>query len=288
MKHLHRLLATHPSSIPKIENSNLCPLDDITSTPSFSVENELNMAVTTEELVQEVMRLHKAEKYEEILDTFYNVVSSGDHKDKNTIRLLLWPAPTLQDLIVLNGFIISREISHVYSIGCGTGLLEWLLLQNYSRYFASPVSDNENSPSEEPTDMEALPAHSPLLPLSLTAVEVDSQWWANKYAPPVFYPHSYAAEDFPQGTPFGTESDLIIFSYFNSLKVFAEYLRLFRGIYVVIIGPTQKQYCAPNPTDLKTNSELPIADWNMILFQRFGLEPFDYIAIYSKAEQPCL
>jgi hypothetical protein len=50
--------------------------------------------------------------------------SKGYHEPK-----LLWLRPTEETLSFITRHLISRGIKRVVSLGCGTGLFEWLLAQ---------------------------------------------------------------------------------------------------------------------------------------------------------------
>lgn len=81
--------------------------------------------MNVEENVEEIiLRLHNDCNWKDIV----NLTSVIDSSKNNR---LFWVLPTLDDLSWITEVIKKNKISGIISIGCGCGLIEWLL-QNYS------------------------------------------------------------------------------------------------------------------------------------------------------------
>jgi len=228
-------------------------------------------AIVSETTVQSIIEFYQESNVEGILNQMQLIAKGGLEREKTALKGLIWPIPTGSDFEILSSFIKSKQIStNIFSIGCGTGLLEYLLLES----------------------LNGLQNNFATL-YRVTGIEIDSLWWQSKYAPPLFHPIIYVGVDFSNQEAFGDPNSLVLFSYFNCLTTFTQYLKAFQGNYVGIIGPVQSnrdekiaQFCAPSPLDLSENPNLPLKDWELVLFQRFGLAEMDYIGIYSRME-PC-
>ncbi|XP_055692193.1 uncharacterized protein LOC129795130 [Lutzomyia longipalpis] len=123
-------------------------------------------------------------------------------------RSFSWIWPTESCLEDLRECFRAHGIHNVLSIGCGSGLLEWILQESCA--------------------------------LKVSGIELDKSWWTSAYAPATFIPLSFTGssldEDFLQhcapGEPF-----ILLFCYFNNGGAFWDYLRRFQGDFVMIAGP---------------------------------------------------
>ncbi|CAL8070116.1 unnamed protein product [Orchesella dallaii] len=207
-------------------------------------------------LVVEIVDLHKGEDFRGILRKIRDVVECGDKSILSDLHLLSWPAPTEADLQAVSRFTRENEITRVYSIGCGTGLLEWLI--------EKVIRENKEN-------------------FTVTGIEIDFGWWSGVYAPPTFLPLLYVDKNFNVNEPFGEYNDMALFCYFNNLKIFIDYLAVFKGNFIAILGPiSTTQFCAPAPLELVKNNDMPCKEWKLTLFQPFGLGNVDHIAIYKR------
>lgn len=211
-------------------------------------------------VIQEIISLHKSNDYLGIIDLFKSL-PLNDKAAISNIHLVTWPIPAEKDLEHFSEFIHKYKINQIYSIGCGTGLLEWLMCKCIN----SKISNG-----------------FPIV--ELVGIEIDRHWWTSQYSPPAFIPLKFVSEDFDLSLPFGKINDVAIFCYFNNIQIFLEYLGVFQGTFVVLIGPiSNKQYCAPGPLDLAKNvEELPTDQWNLLSCQQFGLVEIDHIALYQR------
>lgn len=73
-----------------------------------------------------IFSLYNAQKWEEIIALSYTI---------NDLKRLSWVLPDIDDLYWMNNIIRKFNLFAIASVGCGCGLLEWLL-QKYSGKFS--------------------------------------------------------------------------------------------------------------------------------------------------------
>ncbi|XP_045591794.2 uncharacterized protein, partial [Procambarus clarkii] len=131
--------------------------------------------------------------------------------------LLLWVRPQPCCLQALAAHVRQASLSALASIGCGTGLLEWLI--------------------------------SATTGLSVTGYEVNCGWWSSRYAPPTFIPFTYVdPDDCPPAVP---PSHALMCCYFNNGQVFRQYVAAYKGPVLIIIGSVNgsHHHTEPHPLD---------------------------------------
>ncbi len=83
---------------------------------------------------------------------------------------------------------------------------------------------------------------------------MNSGWWESSYSTPHLVPLVYT-EPGVVPAPMLTGDVALLFSYFNSLEHFEEYLGAYSGDCVLLVGPIDGQrHCAPEPKYLQTSS----------------------------------
>jgi len=233
------------------------------------------MSGKTDPMVQEIMGLHKAGDYSAIIERLREVIHCEERNKLHLLHLLSWPTPTEEALANLAADVYSLRVSHIYSICCGTGLLEWLLSQFLLKHYKESDIDYSKR-------------------IELTGVEVDFRWWNSPYAPPSFVPLQFVGKDFAVENPFGEFDDMVMFCYFSSVPKLLGYLNAFLGSYVIIIGPIQTpcQYYVSNnnedeiaDVELTEIFKLPKSDWKLIILKQFGIVKTDHMAIYRRIEK---
>ncbi|CAH1996995.1 unnamed protein product [Acanthoscelides obtectus] len=148
------------------------------------------------EFLYEVLELTKEENWK-------GVLKLNDESDKIEARNLLWVWPSEDNLRFIKDTVSNLNCVGIISIGCGCGLLEWII--------------------EKSTG------------LPLLGYEVNREWWESKYSPPTFINLKYSKQP-PDETTLDPEYALV-FCYFNSGQAFRDYLRVYNGRVVIIIGP---------------------------------------------------
>lgn len=232
-----------------------------------------------EPFVQEIISLHTSGNFKGILNLIQDVyeASSQDKAKIHLLHLISWPTPTEKDLSCLAAAIFSLKVSHIHSIGCGTGLLEWLLSKYLLKHYLEANTDYERK-------------------IEVTGIEADFRWWTSSYSPPQFIPLQFVGKDFAKENPFAEFDDMVMFCYCNSVALFRTYVGAFLGTYVLIIGPlsstSYELICESenfdedlNGVDLPETFNLPKANWKLILLKRFGLVKTDHVAVYKRIEK---
>ncbi|CAH0723991.1 unnamed protein product, partial [Brenthis ino] len=99
------------------------------------------------DIVNQITNLYKQKDWKSIINTY------RDHPDRNK---LLWVFPTEENFEFIANCMVELKCDNILSIGCGSGLLEWIITEATG--------------------------------YTVSGVEVDGAWWHCKYAPPTFIP----------------------------------------------------------------------------------------------------
>jgi len=139
---------------------------------------------------------------------------------------ILWYRPCFEAIQFLKDSLSHFCMKGVASVGCGTGLLEWLINMSTG--------------------------------LPVKGYEVDAGWWESKYCPPKFWPHIECVD--VDSLPDIDDDDALLFCYFNNLAAFDRYLNKFNGSCIVLIGPGEGsgRHCDPSPFYLRND-----ANWDV-------------------------
>lgn len=89
------------------------------------------------------------------------LLALGDCLDQHLKRKLLWVWPTSSNLELFNQFLTTSSIQCILSVGCGSGLLEWLIVAASGQI------------------------------VSMFGLEVDRNWWQSKYSARSFIPLNF-------------------------------------------------------------------------------------------------
>lgn len=150
----------------------------------------------------------------------------------------LWAWPTEKCIEFIKLILLEYEITNILSIGCGSGLLEYII----------QAATN----------------------VSVTGLELDKSWWTSNYSPKSFiklkFTNSKINSEFLHNCIFENNDELsqlltynkqemeniaLLFCYFNNRKSFCEYVNAFTGNFIFIIGPKKGHniYCDPDPME---------------------------------------
>lgn len=150
-----------------------------------------------------------------------NVFSVCDLDQKSRFS---WAWPTFDNLERLRALLDDNDIDTILSVGCGSGLLEWVIQR--------------------------------AIGVNVIGVELDNSWWKSQYAPKTFIDLEFACEvslsaDVLSGfTKRSPERFALMFSYFNNRDAFLSYVRAYRGSFVIIIGPVGHVNIVTDPMPL--------------------------------------
>lgn len=188
----------------------------------------------------------------------------------------LWCWPTEYCLNHFKSVLESLKINSILSVGCGTGLLEWI--------FKESIGEKEIKILNLSLDK------SLFLGLNIVGLEVDSNWWNSKYSPEPFIPLKYLNESKTITSTFleqtvnngkcGSRDFALLFCYFNCKPAFREYVNAYNGKHILMIGPgnNTKRYteCSPMDPPFRENT-----NYQLVHFHEFG-DNKDHIAIYER------
>ncbi|KAH8381774.1 hypothetical protein KR009_000179 [Drosophila setifemur] len=182
------------------------------------------------------------------------LLTLGGCLDQQLKRKLLWVWPTSNDLNNFNQILTTKGIQSILSVGCGSGLLEWLI---------SATGGQK---------------------ISMYGLEVDRNWWQSKYSVRSFIPLNYV-EDAEEVNPHflncccnDSSPSALLFCYFNNRRAFLDYLRIFQGRWLIIIGPQPALGIHTDPNPLQP--QLPVNKWS--LRERLNWTDRNIVAFYER------
>ncbi|KAF5301132.1 hypothetical protein FQR65_LT08962 [Abscondita terminalis] len=190
-----------------------------------------------DENIDLIISLYDENNWKEILKL------SEKTREPITTRLL-WVWPTTRNLKFMKETLIENQINGVISIGCGTGLLEWLL-HKYTNF-------------------------------SVIGYEVNKEWWTSKYSMPQFIDVQFLT--MPPKSEYLPKNYALLFCYFNNGEAFQEYISVYHGKLLFIIGPGKGRGTHTNPDPLKPNLN---DTWGLSTYEEVG-DTKDIIAVYVK------
>lgn len=195
--------------------------------------------INNDNIEENILSLYNAQKWQEI------AALSSTAKNLRTCRLS-WVLPDINDLHWINDVVRRYNLLGIASVGCGCGLLEWLL-EKYSG-------------------------------LDILGIELDSSWWNSKYSPPKFLKNVIFIENEP--TNFSIPKRYaMLFCYFNNSEAFCKYIENYKGNLILVIGPVQGHNCITDP--LPFDKKFEKYNWKLIKEKRLVYSN-NCITAYSK------
>ncbi|XP_043461305.1 uncharacterized protein LOC122497940 [Leptopilina heterotoma] len=190
-------------------------------------------------IMEKVVKLYNENKWRDIIELLNNC-------DIENSRQLLWVSPNFKNLSWIKNIINETNLKGIVSVGCGSGLLEWLIQQNCD--------------------------------CDVHGVEIDKSWWCCKYSPPIFLKKITFVSD-TESTVSIEKNYALLFCYFNNEPVFLNYLREFNGNVIFVIGPDegQNRYTMPLPFDKKFTEY----GWHLSKSQEISFSK-DFICMYVR------
>ncbi|XP_068622921.1 uncharacterized protein [Battus philenor] len=190
-------------------------------------------------IVNSILDLYKEKNWRTIVSKYHN------YPDRSK---LLWVFPAEENFEFLSESIVKLGCDRILSIGCGSGLLEWII-----------------------TEATGLP---------VSGVEVDGAWWHCKYAPPTFIPLILTTPNIDDNTTNllrDSMSTALMFCYFNNGPAFFQYISKYSGSVLVIIGPGYGKGVHTDPSPFDDLGP----EWKPYKLQEIR-DSNDYIAIYKR------
>jgi len=170
------------------------------------------------------------------------VIQEFQGEDHYREPLLVWIRPSVSSLEFVKIELTKLGLTHVSSVGCGCGTLEWLLHKATG--------------------------------LTVTGYEVNRIWWEGEHSTPHFIDIEYV-DEMKEKTCVIPSDSALMFCYFNNNEYFHKYLDQYDGRCVILIGPIDgARHCDPEPDYLQDHS-----DW--VLQNSFSLREEDKISVYT-------
>lgn len=180
-------------------------------------------------LEEELIWFASSENWQGAIEIFSKFDSSERSK-------FLWAWPTVESLQFLHLILEANNVNAILSIGCGSGLLEWIIEKALS--------------------------------IQVVGLELDNSWWKSVYAPHTFVRLEFAGERsvtddffrscFNKNTP----EFALLFCYFNDHAAFLNYVRAFNGDVIIIVGPQSGENIVTDPLPL--HPQFQTNDWALI------------------------
>nr|XP_022907337.1 uncharacterized protein LOC111418868 [Onthophagus taurus] len=187
-------------------------------------------------LIKEVIELYKENKWMDIIDKNPNVTNEEARK-------LLWVWPSFKNLEFIKKKLNEFNMNGISSIGCGCGLLEWIISKS--------------------TRLEVI------------GYEINEIWWTSKYCIPQFINLTYV-----ENNNYILKSNLaLVFCYFNDSEAFNDYVNNYEGNLIFIIGPGEGRGTHTDPSPFKPNFQTN--NWVLNDYQEIKTTK-DFIAVYIR------
>lgn len=168
-------------------------------------------------LEENLLSLTSNGQWQEVLD----LESSYPLEEKTKF---LWAWPNIHALNVMQNILNENGVKSILSIGCGSGLLEWIIYKSIGFH--------------------------------VTGLELDRSWWSSMYSPKTFIDLSFTAPSITSeflrncAKCKGDDDYALLFCYFNNREAFLDYMSVFTGSLVVIVGPKEGQGIVTDPIPL--------------------------------------
>jgi hypothetical protein len=163
---------------------------------------------------------------------------------------MLWVFPSEFCLQQLKVTLKALNISNILSVGCGIGLLEFLIRESVN--------------------------------IKVSGLEIDKKYWSRKKP---FIPLRFTEHDDCVTSQLILDSCIsknwnfaLLFCYFNLRRAFDDYVSAYKGNFIIIIGPgpNTNRYTDPLPLDFQDN-----VDFHLVHLSDFG-DNRDLLAIYER------
>lgn len=182
------------------------------------------------------------------------IIEAGKSFSVEEKSKFLWAWPTFRCLQWLRIILSENHIKQILSIGCGSGLLEWLI--------------------------------SKATGIKVIGLELDGSWWQSAYSPTKFielkFTESPITSTFLANCTTCMQADqfALLFCYFNNRDAFVEYVRAYTGHLIIIVGPTSEQHIVTDPNPLNPNFEND--EWILLDYCQFNDKLSNCMSIFRR------
>lgn len=184
---------------------------------------------------------------------WHGVIEIGRNFDLDERSKFLWAWPTIDCLQWMKKLFNNHQIKSILSIGCGSGLLEWLICQSTGA--------------------------------QVFGLELDKSWWKSIYSPKTFVDLSFTDDQITSDflrkcANTKTNEFALLFCYFNNRDAFLQYIRAFDGDFVILVGPMSEEHIVTNPNPL--NPKFENDDWSLLCYYQLNDPNENCISIFKR------
>lgn len=163
---------------------------------------------------------------------WHGVIEAGKMFSMEEKSKFLWAWPSIDCFQWLKTILNENQIEQILSIGCGSGLLEWLISQTTG--------------------------------IHVIGLELDKSWWKSSYSPKTFIELKFTKtpisnEFLKQCIQQNNSQFALLFCYFNNRDAFYEYVRAYDGDLIIIVGPSNEHHIVTDPNPL--NPQFETDEW---------------------------
>lgn len=202
------------------------------------------MAISLEECLVSLSRV----------DDWHGIIETGKLFSVNEKSKFLWAWPTNKSMFQwLKTILMKHQIAKILSVGCGSGLLEWLISKTTG--------------------------------VNVIGLELDNSWWKSTYSPKTFieikFTESRITSVFLNKCIQAEANEFaLLFCYFNNHEAFLDYVRAYRGNLIIIVGPNSEQHIVTDPNPLKPNFETD--EWSLLDCFQFNDQLSNCMTIFKR------
>lgn len=182
---------------------------------------------------------------------WHGVIEIGNNFTIEERSKFLWAWPSFDCLQWLNRLFKENNIKTLLSIGCGSGLLEWLISQSTG--------------------------------VRVHGLELDRSWWNSTYSPKTFvdlrFTETHITTDFLRRCA-GAEQFALLFCYFNCRDAFLQYIRAFDGDFVILVGPMSEEHIVTDPNPM--NPKFEINEWSLLCYYQLNDQNLNCICVFRR------
>lgn len=186
-------------------------------------------------------------------DDWYGIIKVGELYSIEERTKYLWAWPTVECFQWIKAILNENHTEKILSIGCGSGLLEWLISKTTG--------------------------------INVIGLELDRSWWQSAYSPMKFielkFTEAPITNKFLQECiQMDTDQFALLFCYFNNREAFHEYVRAYNGNLIIIVGPNSEHQIVTDPNPLNPNFECD--DWSLLNYFQFNDQFSNCMSVFRR------
>lgn len=184
------------------------------------------------------------------------VIEAGKEFSVKEKSKYLWAWPSVQCFQWLEKILNENHIERILSIGCGSGLLEWLISQTTGTH--------------------------------VIGLELDKSWWTSPYSPQKFIELKFTDRQITNQflkdcIQLDNNQFALLFCYFNNRQAFLEYMRAYDGDLIIIVGPSSEHHIVTDPNPLNPHFEND--EWILLDFCLFYDQLSNCMSVFRRIKK---